>query len=125
VRSATGRLARIRFAAMLAAVLCTVTTAEAQTSKAPSISVVREPRVEAAYEHFYSMEYDRATQDFENILAKNPNDATAVNHLLTAVLMHELYRMGAMNTGEYANNSFIGEPHRTVDPKVKERIKQL
>jgi tetratricopeptide (TPR) repeat protein len=110
---------------MLAAVLCSVTIAEAQTSKAPSISVVREPRVEAAYEHFYSMEYDRATQDFENILAKNPNDATAVNHLLTAVLMHELYRMGAMNTGEYANNSFIGEPHRTVDPKVKERIKQL
>lgn len=110
---------------MVAAVLCTITAAEAQTNKAPNISVLREPQVEAAYEHFYSMDYDRATQDFENILAKNPNDATAVNHLLTAVLMHELYRMGAMNTGEYANNSFIGEPHRTVDPKVKERIKQL
>jgi tetratricopeptide (TPR) repeat protein len=30
-----------------------------------------------------------------------------------------------MNSGEYANDSFIGEAHRTADPKVKERIKQL
>ena len=33
--------------------------------------------------------------------------------------------MGAMNTGEYANDSFVGQAHRTADPKVKERIKQL
>ena len=33
--------------------------------------------------------------------------------------------MGAMNTGEYANDSFIGEAHRPADPKMKERIKQL
>jgi tetratricopeptide (TPR) repeat protein len=33
--------------------------------------------------------------------------------------------MGAMNSGEYANDSFIGQAHRTADPKVKERIKQL
>jgi tetratricopeptide (TPR) repeat protein len=39
--------------------------------------------------------------------------------------MRELYRMGAMNSGEYANDSFVGEAHRAADPKVKERIKQL
>jgi hypothetical protein len=39
--------------------------------------------------------------------------------------MRELYKMGAMNSGEYANDSFVGEAHRTGDPKVKERIKQL
>jgi len=33
--------------------------------------------------------------------------------------------MGAMNSGEYANDSFIGQAHRPADPKVKERIKQL
>jgi hypothetical protein len=48
-----------------------------------------------------------------------------VNHLLTTILLRELYRMGAMNTGEYANDSFIGQAHRTADPKVKARIKQL
>ena len=33
--------------------------------------------------------------------------------------------MGAMNTGEYTNDSFIGEAHRPADPKVKEQISQL
>ena len=117
------RLPEIKIAAILIAVLCAL--AAAQTAKAPSISVFREPQVEAAFEHFYNMDYDRATQEFDKILDKNPNDPTAVNHLLTSVLMHELYRMGAMNSGEYANDSFIGQAHRPADPKVKERIKQL
>jgi tetratricopeptide (TPR) repeat protein len=33
--------------------------------------------------------------------------------------------MGAMNTGEYSNDSFIGQAHRPADPARKERIKQL
>ena len=56
---------------------------------------------------------------------KRPNDAFAVNHLLTAVLMHDLYDTGAMNTGDYANDSFIGRTPRPTDPKMKERIKDL
>jgi tetratricopeptide (TPR) repeat protein len=39
--------------------------------------------------------------------------------------MRELYRMGAMNTGEYSNDSFIGQAHRPADPKIKEQIKSL
>ena len=30
-----------------------------------------------------------------------------------------------MNTGEYANDSFIGQTHRPGDPKVNQRIRQL
>jgi len=59
------------------------------------------------------------------MLDRRPTDPSAVNHLLSTVLMRELYRMGAMNSGEYANDSFIGEAHRSADPKVNERIKQL
>jgi hypothetical protein len=33
--------------------------------------------------------------------------------------------MGAINTGDYANDSFIGTAHRPADPVQKERIKQL
>jgi hypothetical protein len=101
--------------------------AGAQTHPAPTPAgaATRDSLLDTAFEHFYSMEYDRATQDFEKILDKRPDDPFAINHLLTTVLIHELYRMGAMNTGEYANDSFIGQAHRTVDPKVKERIKQL
>jgi tetratricopeptide (TPR) repeat protein len=71
------------------------------------------------------MEYDRSIQEFEKIADRRRNDPAAVNHLMSAILMRELYRMGAMNTGEYANDSFVGQAHRPADPKVKERIKQL
>jgi hypothetical protein len=82
-------------------------------------------QTDIAFEHFYNMDYDRATQEFENVVEKRPNDAFALNHLLTAVLMHDLYETGAMNTGDYANDSFIGRTPRPTDPKVKERIKDL
>jgi hypothetical protein len=84
-----------------------------------------DPQTEAAWDHFYNMDYDRATQEFEKIVEKRPNDPFAVNHLLTVVLMHDLYDTGAMNTGDYANDSFIGRTPRPTAPKVKERIKQL
>src|ERR1700691_2497407 len=88
-------------------------------------SAGHDPMVDAAFDHFYNLEYDRSIQEFEKMLDRHPADPSAVNHLLTTVLMRELYRMGAMNSGEYANDSFVGEAHRTADPKVKERIKQL
>ena len=47
-----------------------------------------------------------------------------MNHLLTAVLMHDLYDTGAMNTGDYANDSFIGRTPRPTDPAIKDRIKR-
>lgn len=82
-------------------------------------------QTDAAYDHFYNMDYDRATQQFEQIVQKHPNDPFAVNHLLTAVLMHNLYETGGMNTGDYSNDSFIGRAPRPTDPKVKQRIKDL
>jgi tetratricopeptide (TPR) repeat protein len=80
---------------------------------------------QSAFEHYYNLDYDAAIQDFERILARHPNDPFAVNHLLSAIQVRELYRMGAMNTGEYSNDSFIGQAHRPADPAQKERIKQL
>jgi tetratricopeptide (TPR) repeat protein len=84
-----------------------------------------DPQSDVAFDHFYNMEYDRATQEFEKILEKRPNDPFAVNHLLSVVLMHDLYDTGAMNTGDYANDSFIGRTPRPTDPKIKDRIKEL
>jgi hypothetical protein len=71
------------------------------------------------------MEYDRAQAEFEKIADKRPNDCYAINHLLTAVLMRDLYETGGMNTGDYSNDSFIGHAPRPTDPKIKERIRQL
>jgi tetratricopeptide (TPR) repeat protein len=84
-----------------------------------------DPLNQAAFDHYYNLDHDAAIQDFERILARHPNDPFAVNHLLSAVQVRELYRMGAMNTGDYSNDNFIGIAHRSVDPAQKERIKQL
>ncbi len=94
----------------------------------PVVSTVfrpADPLNQAAFEHYYNLDYDAAIQDFERIAGRHPNDPFAVNHLLSAIQVRELYRMGAMNTGEYANDSFIGQAHRPADPVQKERIKQL
>jgi tetratricopeptide (TPR) repeat protein len=109
-----------------------LTHASAQGKATPTVSpavsspaTAHDPLIQAASDHFYNMEYDLAVQAYEKILERHPEDPSAVNHLLSTVLMRELYRMGAMNSGEYANDSFIGQAHRTADPKVKERIQQL
>jgi tetratricopeptide (TPR) repeat protein len=94
----------------------------------PSVSTVLrppDPLSPAAFEHYYNLDYDAAIEDFEKIVARHPNDPFAVNHLLSAIQVRELYRMGAMNTGEYANDSFIGQAHRSAEPASKVRIKQL
>jgi len=84
-----------------------------------------DPLNQTAFDRFYNLDYDASIQDFEKVAARHPNDPFALNHLLSAVLVRELYRMGAMNTGEYANDSFIGQAHRPADPAQKQRIKQL
>jgi tetratricopeptide (TPR) repeat protein len=78
-----------------------------------------------AFNHFYNLDYERAVQEFEQVLARHPDDPFAVNHLLTATLFRELYRMGVLNTGEYANDTFISAPHRPADPKIKQQINDL
>jgi hypothetical protein len=108
-------------------VLCAAClTAAGQTVAAtPSRAAQHDPQTDAAFDDFYNMQYDRATQEFEKILDKRPNDAFAVNHLLTMILMRDLYDTGAMNTGDYANDSFIGRAPRPTDQKIKDRIKEL
>ena len=84
-----------------------------------------DPQNQVAFDRLYNLDYDGAIQGFERVLGRHPNDPFAVNHLLSAVLVRELYRVGAMNTGEYSNDSFVGQVHRPPDPAQKERIKQL
>jgi Tetratricopeptide repeat len=85
----------------------------------------RDPLNLTAFNHFYNLDYDHAVAEFEQVLERHPDDPFAVNHLLTAVLFRELYRIGALNTGDYANDSFIHAPLHPANPKVQQRIKDL
>jgi tetratricopeptide (TPR) repeat protein len=84
-----------------------------------------DPLNRTAFDHFYNLDYDHAVLEFDQIRQRHPDDPFAINHLLTAVLFRELYRMGALNTGEYANDTFIRAAHRPADPKATQQIKDL
>ena len=121
---------RLAFALLVPGLLVLSLVAPIRVSQAASGGVLgtlrpADPLNQAAVEHYYNLDHDAAIQDFERIVARHPNDAFALNHLLSAILVRELYRMGAINTGEYTNDSFIGNAHRPADPAQKERIKQL
>ena len=72
--------------------------AAGSVSSAAVASSEHDPLVDAAFDHFYNMDYDRAIPEFEKVLDRRPNDPQAVNHVMSAVLMRELNRMGAMNS---------------------------
>jgi hypothetical protein len=123
------RLARVLAACLLVGSLTPAYALQAKSAIQGKTSglVFRptDPLNDESFDAFYNLEYDKAIQAFEKVMERHPDDPFAVNHLITALLFHELNRMGALNTGEYANDSFIGQAHRPADPKAKERIKQL
>lgn len=84
-----------------------------------------DPLNAAAFEHFYNMDYERSIREFNEILQRHPDNPDAINHLLNATLFRELYRIGALNAGEYANDSFVSAHHRAADPHACDQIKSL
>ncbi|HEY7352343.1 MAG TPA: tetratricopeptide repeat protein [Terriglobales bacterium] len=94
-----------------------------RNNKPPSRS--RESLSSQAFDHFYNMEYEPAIQEFTQLYQRHPDDPDTINHLLNAVLFHELYRIGALSSGEYANDSFINAPHEPADPRACRQIKSL
>lgn len=109
---------------LLLATLCVPLRAESGPATPGNIRPA-DPFNQSAVDHFYNLDHDAAIRDFEIIMDRHPGDPFAINHLLSALLVRELYRMGAINTGEYTNDSFIGQAHRPADPAQKERIKRL
>lgn len=101
----------------------------AQQPSHASTAVIGPPQGDSlartGFDRFYNLDYEHAIRDFEADLKAHPDDPFAVNHLLTARLFHELYGMGVLDTAYYANNSFLGQPHRKPDSKEQEEIRQL
>lgn len=98
----------------------------AQNGAASPIALIaNDPLTKSAWQHYYSLDYDKAVQDFEKVVQKYPNDPIAINHLLSGVMFRELYRQGALDSGLYSNNSFVGKKQIVIDPKTRDWIKQL
>ncbi len=118
---------RTAFLATVLGVLaaCVFPLLAAGQAAAPSASLRSDPVTRKGFEAYYSLDYASAVRNFEQALAAHPDDPFAVNHLLAAVLFRELYRIGAFDTGLYANNSFLERKQLPPDPKVQARIQEL
>jgi tetratricopeptide (TPR) repeat protein len=120
-------------AVLLAVLLPVAMRAQSASGRVPAATGTAEkftfrpadPLNALAFEHFYNMEYERSVQEFTQISQRHPDDPDAINHVLNAVLFRELYRIGALNPGEYANDSFLNSSHRPADPHISEQIKSL
>ena len=97
-----------------------VTWAQTESKFRPADAATRN-----GFEHFYNLEYDAAIRGFEQSLHDHPDDPFAVNHLLSAVMFKEFYRIGALDTELYAKNSFLGSKQFPVDKATEERIRSL
>jgi tetratricopeptide (TPR) repeat protein len=84
-----------------------------------------DPHTRAGFEYFYNLDYKRAISEFESALLAHPNDAFAVNHLLSGVMFQEMYRIGALDSELYAKEGFLSSKQYPIEAKTKERIKQL
>ena len=78
----------------------------------------REPEVRAAYERFYTLDYDGALRGFQKVEQAHPNDAMATDYVLETVLFHRLYDMDLLDTTLYAHDGFLSGKHQVVEDKA-------
>lgn len=79
-----------------------------------------------AFDHFYNMEYDRSIREFEQLQKEYPENPIANNYLAEAVVFGEMYRIGALDTETYANDSFLDlKAKRPLNPETTRRINDL
>jgi tetratricopeptide (TPR) repeat protein len=79
-----------------------------------------------AFDHFYNMEYDRSIREFEQLQKEHPENPIANNYLAEAVVFGEIYRIGALDTETYANDSFLDlKAKRPLNPETTNHINEL
>ena len=74
-----------------------------------------EPDVQAAYQHFYDLDYGTAQTLFEKIAAEHPNDPMAVDYVLNNAVFRELYRLDLLDTTLYVQEGFLSGKHPVVE----------
>jgi tetratricopeptide (TPR) repeat protein len=81
------------------------------------------PPVTQGFDHFYNLEYPEAIADFEEAIARNPNDPALHNHLAQTLVFQEMFRNGALESEMVSgNNSFLRRPKMEPDPATEKRF---
>lgn len=77
------------------------------------------PDVQAAYLHFYDLDYGNAEAMFEKIAAAHPADPMAADYLLNNAVFQELYRLDLLDTTLYVEDGFLSGKHPVVEDPQK------
>lgn len=84
------------------------------------------PEVQAAYEHFYNLDYPAAQTLFQKIADEHPTDPMAVDYLLNNTVFQELYRLDLLDTTLYVQDGFLSGKHPVVEnPQVSSRVQAI
>lgn len=108
---------------LLTGTLVSIAMATAQTPPAPgrvvhTNALNNEPAVRAAYERFYTLDYDGALKGFEKVQAAHLDDPLAADYVLETVLFHELYNLDLLDTTLYAHDGFLTGKHAVAEDKA-------
>ncbi|MHB1795631.1 MAG: hypothetical protein ACYCPO_11755 [Acidobacteriaceae bacterium] len=79
------------------------------------------PEVQAAYQHFYDLDYANAQARFEKIAAERPTDPMAVDYVLNNAVFRELYRLDLLDTTLYVEDGFLSGKHPVVENRQATR----
>jgi tetratricopeptide (TPR) repeat protein len=101
----------------LAALLSTlIVCPAAAAAPAPAAPDYRE----SGHNHFFNLEYDQAIADYTKLVEQHPDDPMAYNHLASAQLYKELYRLGMLESSALrGDNEFLRQNKPRADPQVK------
>jgi tetratricopeptide (TPR) repeat protein len=91
----------------------------------PPDKVDFEALTHSGFEHFYSLEYDQAIQDFQKALEARPDEPKALNHLLEARLFQQLYKYNALDTRLYTKERFLSSKQVPIEPATKKQLAEL
>ncbi|MEJ7605005.1 MAG: tRNA epoxyqueuosine(34) reductase QueG, partial [Bryobacteraceae bacterium] len=71
------------------------------------------------FEHFYNLEYADAIGEFQQMIAREPSNANAYNHLSQAVLYREMYKAGALESELVSGtNPFLRREKISTSPQA-------
>lgn len=79
--------------------------------------------VDRGYDHFYNLEYDQALADFDQAIAKDPNNPDLHNHAAETVVFREMFRDGALESELVTgNNSLLRRAKLNPSAETKKRF---
>ena len=79
--------------------------------------------VDEGYEHFYNLEYPQALADFDQAIARDPNNPDLHNHAAETVVFGEMFRDGALESELVTgNNSLLRRAKLNPSPATEKRF---